>query len=60
MKILQCIFIYIDPGTGSMLIQFLIAAVFGLILFFKRLKSKVIEFFNQLFKIKPDGDNSSK
>ncbi len=39
------ILLYIDPGSGSMIVQALIAGFLGFSLFFKQLKFKVISFF---------------
>ena len=41
-------FLYIDPGSGSMLIQMLIGAAVAIGLFFKKIKIA----FQQLFKKK--------
>ena len=38
-------FLYIDPGTGSMLTQALVAGVLAFVMFFKQLKYKVMNFF---------------
>ncbi len=42
-------FIYIDPGSGSYLVQMIIAAVLGLGFFFKNFWYKIKSFF-----IKPE------
>ena len=39
------VLLYIDPGSGSMLVQALIAGFLGFSLFFKHLKFKVVSFF---------------
>jgi len=55
-KLILCIFFlsisfstsayaYLDPGTGGLIIQVLIASVVGIGVFFKNIKMKVIEFF---------------
>ena len=40
-------FLYIDPGTGSMLLQAIIAGTLGVAMFFKQLKFRVLTFFAQ-------------
>lgn len=42
--------LYIDPGTGSMLTQVIIAGVLGFIMFFKQLKFKIINLFKKHIK----------
>ena len=44
---------YLDPGTGSLLIQFLIAAVFGIILFLKQITQQIKYFISRFFGKKP-------
>jgi hypothetical protein len=39
--------LYIDPGTGSMITQAIIAGVLGFIMFFKQLKFKIINLFKR-------------
>lgn len=41
--------LYIDPGSGSYLIQVIAAAVLGIVFFFKNLKLFVKDFFYRLF-----------
>lgn len=53
MNIIHNTLLYIDPGTGSMLIQFIIAAVTGLILFFTQIRLRIKYIFNRLFRKKP-------
>jgi hypothetical protein len=40
-----CILLYVDPGSGSYLIQVLIAAIVGALFYFKNLWWKVKAFF---------------
>lgn len=47
--------LYIDPGTGSILTQAIIAGALGFIMFFKQLKFKVINLFKKYCK----NDNES-
>lgn len=37
--------LYIDPGTGSYLIQILVGAVLGILYFFKNIKLYIKSFF---------------
>jgi hypothetical protein len=46
--------LYIDPGTGSMLLQALIAGALTIAMFFKHLKLRVLTF---LGKIKPSEES---
>lgn len=41
-------FLYIDPGTGSMLLQAIIAGTLGVAMFFKQLKFRVLTFFGRI------------
>ena len=41
--------LYIDPGSGSYLIQLIAAAVLGIAFFFKTLKLYIIDFFRRMF-----------
>lgn len=51
-------FIYIDPGSGSYLIQMIIAAILGSLFFFKNAWLKVKSFFmGKKNKQEPDIDN---
>lgn len=36
---------YLDPATGSMIIQSLVASIAGFLIFFKSLKNTIISFF---------------
>lgn len=40
--------LYIDPGSGSLLLQALIAGAISALLFFKNIKMVVINFFTAL------------
>jgi hypothetical protein len=44
------ILLYIDPGTGSFLIQVLIAGAASVLMFFKNIKLVLINFWNKIFK----------
>jgi len=50
------ILLYLDPVTGSLLIQGIIAAVSGILLFFKQIKQIVKNFYNRFFAKKQEGD----
>lgn len=52
MDTISMIFLYLDPGTGSLLIQFLIAGVTGFILFFKQVKLKLIYLLHYILRKK--------
>jgi len=43
---------YLDPGTGSIILQALIAAIAAIGVFFSQLKIKFLEFKTKLFKKK--------
>lgn len=57
MNKITCVLLYLDPGTGSLLIQFLIAGVLGVILFMKQLKQRIKYLFQIVFKKKTGNDN---
>lgn len=42
--------LYLDPGTGSLLIQFFVAAVTAIIIFFKSIKFRIKYLFELFFK----------
>ena len=44
--------IYVDPGSGSYLIQALVAAVTGFIFFFKNIRMYLRDKFQRLFRKK--------
>lgn len=48
------ILLYLDPGTGSLMIQFLIAAVSGIILFFRQIKLRIKYLFDHIFRKNPE------
>jgi hypothetical protein len=50
-------FLYIDPGSGSYLVQVIVAAVVGIGFFFKNIKNYIRSFFIRSSK-KPK-DNSA-
>jgi hypothetical protein len=50
--------LYIDPGSGSYLVQVIIAAVLGFLFYFKNLWFRVKAFFKR-DKKKPDSGNDS-
>jgi phosphoglycerate-specific signal transduction histidine kinase len=39
-------FLYLDPGSGSLILQALIAGILGIGMFFKRIKLKILSLFN--------------
>jgi len=40
-------FAYLDPGTGSIIIQALVAAIAGVAIYFGQLKLKILSFFSR-------------
>ncbi len=46
------ILLYIDPGTGSLFIQVLIAGAVSLLMFFKNIKLVLMSFWNKTFNSK--------
>lgn len=48
--------LYIDPGSGSYLIQAIVAGVLGIVFFFKNIMLYVRHFFSRIFgkKHKPE------
>ena len=49
-------FAYIDPGTGSFLIQILAAAIFGASFAFRFIWKRIFVFFKRIFGIKSASD----
>lgn len=39
------LYLYIDPGSGSLVLQFIIGIVLGISMFFKVIKYKIMSFF---------------
>lgn len=39
--------LYIDPGTGSYLVQVIVGAVLGVAFFFRNIKNYIIAFFTR-------------
>lgn len=54
MNTLNWILLYLDPGTGSLLIQFLIAGITGILIFIKQVKLLIKDLFHRLFNKKED------
>jgi hypothetical protein len=46
-------FLYLDPGSGSFLVQAIIAAILGIGFFFKNIITAVKHFFSRFFRHKP-------
>lgn len=53
-------FAYLDPGTGSMIIQGIIGAIAGLMVAGKLYWGKLTAFFSSLKKSDTDDDKNSK
>jgi hypothetical protein len=49
---MQTVLLYIDPGSGSYLIQAIIAAVLGVAFFFKNIVFAIKHFFYRIFRKK--------
>ena len=49
---MQHFLLYIDPGSGSYLIQVIIAGVLGIAFFFKNIVTAIKYFFYRIFKKK--------
>jgi len=49
-------FLYIDPGSGSYLIQVIIAAILGVGVYFRTIRARIKAFFGGRKKM-PDPDN---
>ena len=45
--------LYIDPGSGSYLVQVLVAALLGIVFFFKNIMLAIRHFFYRMFRKKP-------
>lgn len=50
--------LYVDPGSGSYLIQLIIAAILGALFYFKNLWWKIKAFFFKPKKEEPDKDTN--
>jgi len=48
---------YLDPGTGSIILQALVSIIAAIAAFFSLARYKVKEFFKSLFKKKTDDAN---
>ena len=42
--------LYIDPGSGSYLVQVIVAAALGVAFFFRNIKLYIVAFFSKLFR----------
>lgn len=47
-------FLYIDPGSGSYLVQVLVAAALGVAFFFRNIKMYIRAFFSRFLKKKKE------
>jgi hypothetical protein len=52
------VYSYIDPGSGSMLIQAIMAAGLGVLMFFKQIKLAILNFFSVFFTNKNTEKNN--
>ena len=55
-----CILLYVDPGSGSYLIQMLIAAILGALFYFKNIWWKIKAFFWKSKKEDTEGEDIVK
>lgn len=55
---MECILLYIDPGSGSYLVQVIIAAILGALFYFKNLWWKIKAFFFRPKKEDSEGEDS--
>lgn len=46
---MQLFFLYIDPGSGSYLVQMIIAGILGVAFFFKNIVFAIKHFFHRIF-----------
>ena len=53
---MHMILLYLDPGSGAMIVQALIAGTLGAVMFFKNIKIRVLSFLG--VKTKSDIDDS--
>jgi hypothetical protein len=44
---MEIMFLYLDPGSGSMLVQFIIASILGATTFFKHIKLYIQSSFSK-------------
>lgn len=52
--------LYLDPGSGSLLIQVIIAGAISLMMYFKKIKLVVSNFINKIFKWNKKNDQRAK
>ena len=55
-----CILLYVDPGSGSYLIQMMIAAILGALFYFKNFWLKIKAFFWRPKKEDTEGEDIAK
>ena len=51
---MQSFLLYIDPGSGSYLVQVIIGAVLGIVMFFKNIKLFILTLFKRSPKKQKD------
>lgn len=54
---MNLIFLYLDPGSGSMIVQALIAGALGFVMFFKNLRYKITHFFSKTTPNREDDES---
>lgn len=57
---MQCLFLaYIDPGTGSLIFQMLVASALSAAVVFKVIRMRIVRLFQIIFRIDPKDDEES-
>lgn len=54
---MQQLLLYIDPGSGSYLVQVLVAAALGVAFFFRNIKNAIVAFFTRNKKHEQEDEN---
>lgn len=57
LPLIKDLLLYIDPGSGSYLVQVIIAAVLGALFYFKNLWFRIKSFFARSKKEPPSGND---
>ena len=55
---LHTLFAYVDPGTGAIIMQVIIAGILGASFMFRRVFAMPLTFFSRLFKSSPPDEES--
>ena len=57
---LRLVLAYLDPGSGSLLVQLLVAAIVGILATFRLWKTRVMRLFGMAEEPEPQEDNIDK